>query len=178
MTVLVMRTSASAAESVKLDDLEPHALPLERADAHGMDVRRVPLAVAIDFILDLEDHITQPKKTSMPRYDSDIGAGATLPSFPRVVCSDPHAWVAAIMESATRKDSDYPEDMLQSIVRTELTLLVLHVSSISSMRNGRATTRQGTTQHLEASASLPRQFLRFILSFSCSLRMYPRFGSK
>jgi hypothetical protein len=70
ITVLVLRTGASSADQVRLDDLEPHALPLERSDAHGMDVRRVPLAVAVGFTINLENATREPLQKTIQRIEA------------------------------------------------------------------------------------------------------------
>jgi hypothetical protein len=66
-TVLVILTGTNRTSTsihVTLDRLEPFALPIERADATGLDILRVPLDIAVDFVTELEARIDERKGTS------------------------------------------------------------------------------------------------------------------
>lgn len=59
-TVLVILTGTNQTSSgihVTLNRLKPFALPIERADATGLDILRVPLDVAVKFVIELEGRI-------------------------------------------------------------------------------------------------------------------------
>lgn len=117
LTVLVMRTGASLVKEVTLDDLEPHVLPLERPDAHGIDVRRVPLSIAVDFIVNLEDHMSGPRKRAIHKYDSNLCHHEIPMGFDRTVRNDPQKWVAALMASGVRKIPDGLKDDIQEAIQ-------------------------------------------------------------
>ncbi|KAF2714992.1 hypothetical protein K504DRAFT_457172 [Pleomassaria siparia CBS 279.74] len=123
LTVLVMLTGASSTCQITLDDLEPHALPLDRrdGDAHGIDVRRVPLSIAVDFIVNLEERTTRGlrKQKMMNRYDSDLCCHRVPRGVDPTVRNDPHTWVAALMASDARKGPDCPNDIQEAIQRIE-----------------------------------------------------------
>ncbi|KAJ4305130.1 hypothetical protein N0V90_000660 [Kalmusia sp. IMI 367209] len=119
LTVLVMRTDASLENQVTLDDLEPHALPLERSDAHGIDVRRVPLAIAVDFIVNLEEHTREPRKRTTHEYDSGLCHHVIPKGFDRTVKNDPQMWAAALMASDMSKGPDRLKDIQEAIQRIE-----------------------------------------------------------
>ncbi|KAF2647625.1 hypothetical protein K491DRAFT_614308, partial [Lophiostoma macrostomum CBS 122681] len=114
LTVLVMRTGAPG--QVTLDDLDSHAVPLERSDAHGVDVRRVPLGVAVYFIVDLED-LTKQRTT--PKHDNDISPHEVPRGFDRIVKNDPRTWVVAMMECSASARHDSPRAVEEAIERSE-----------------------------------------------------------
>jgi hypothetical protein len=119
LTVLVMLTGASMANQVTLDDLEPHALPLERSDAQGIDVKRVPFAIAVDFIVKLEDLTREPTKRTTHKYDSDLCHHDYPTGFDRTINNDPQTWTAALMTSDVRKGPDCPRDIQEAMQRIE-----------------------------------------------------------
>jgi hypothetical protein len=116
LTVLVMRTGASSSHQVLLDDLEPHALPLGRSDAHGIDVRRVSLSIAVDFIVSLENRIRGPKKRMVHTYDSDLCRYHEIPDgFDQTVKNDPQLWVAVMKESIAKNGPDCLKNTQEAI---------------------------------------------------------------
>ena len=52
--MLIVRTKADCLIPILFDNLQQYALPLERSDAHGLDVVRVPLFIAVEFFTKLE----------------------------------------------------------------------------------------------------------------------------
>lgn len=115
-SVLVMRTGSSSGIEVSLDDLDPHALPLERADAENMDVRRVPLAVAVDFIVSLE---ARTKDNRIHKYDDKLCRHDFPKGVDRAVRIHPQTWVAALMAERTKVGSEMPHDVSEAIQRIE-----------------------------------------------------------
>jgi hypothetical protein len=74
-TVLVILTGTNRTSTgihVTLDRLEPFALPIERADATGLDILRVPLDIAVDFVTGLEARIDERKGTSGRTIDTSL----------------------------------------------------------------------------------------------------------
>ncbi|KAA8619107.1 hypothetical protein PtrSN002B_010903 [Pyrenophora tritici-repentis] len=64
-TVLVILTGTNRTGThVTLDRLKPFALPIERADATGLDILRVPVDIAVNFVTELEGRIDEQKETS------------------------------------------------------------------------------------------------------------------
>lgn len=120
ITVLVMRTGAPTACQISLEELTLHALPLERSDAQDMDVRRVPLHVAVDFIVGLEARTERPRKTAL-RHDNRLDDHWT-PDDDRSVKRDPKTWVAAVMAQYKRDVTECPwnvESALRQIKERE-----------------------------------------------------------
>jgi hypothetical protein len=54
-TVLVVKARPS--EDIFFDDLASHALPLKRSDVGDLDVLRVPLSVAVEYMIALGTHM-------------------------------------------------------------------------------------------------------------------------
>ncbi|KAF1851618.1 uncharacterized protein K460DRAFT_270540 [Cucurbitaria berberidis CBS 394.84] len=119
MTVLVMHTGTSLPSPITLEGLEPHALPLDRSDAHGIEVRRVPIKIAVDFIVGLENRTRGPQKEQAHEYDSDLCRHEVPDGFDRIVKNDPKMWVPALMASAMRKGYDSLKDTREAIQRIE-----------------------------------------------------------
>ncbi|KAH9875805.1 hypothetical protein IAQ61_003269, partial [Plenodomus lingam] len=74
-TVLVILTGTNRTSTgihVTLDRLKPFALPIERADATGLDILRVPLDITIDFVIELEGSINAQKETSGRTLDTSL----------------------------------------------------------------------------------------------------------
>ena len=108
MTVLVIRTQASDGVDVPLDDLESHSLPLERPDAEGIDVRRVPLSVAVDFVMKLEERNGGSRQRNMRPavYDHfNLSRHAVPDGFDPIVRTDPAMWAAAWASPGVRRDT-------------------------------------------------------------------------
>jgi hypothetical protein len=86
-TVLVILTGTDRTSTgihVTLDRLKPFALPIERADATGLDILRVPLDIAVNFVTELEGRIDERKETggrtldtSLCRHQIPLGYNAT-----------------------------------------------------------------------------------------------------
>ena len=114
-SVLIMRTGSSLGSEVSLDELDPHALPLDRADAETMDVRRVPLVVAVDFIVSLEARM---KESMVQEYDDNLSILSVPRGMNRNVKNHPQTWVAAMM-AARKLGNDVPFDVEQAIQRIE-----------------------------------------------------------
>ena len=115
LPVLVMRTGSPLIE-VSLDDLDPHALPLERADAESMNVRRVPLAVAVDFIVSLE---ARTKDSRVHKYDDKLCHHEVPEGVDPIVRTDPQTWVAALMAAGTKLGSETPRNVREAVQRIE-----------------------------------------------------------
>ncbi|KAF2014995.1 hypothetical protein BU24DRAFT_226278 [Aaosphaeria arxii CBS 175.79] len=120
VTVLVMKTGASMVDDVTLEDLDNYALPLERSDANGIDIRRVPLSIAVDFIVTLENRMRAQEKKKRQRFDSELGPFELPKGFDPIVKSDPQMWAAALMApSSTEKKTDPWSNVQQAIRRIE-----------------------------------------------------------
>jgi hypothetical protein len=105
LTILVVRTGALSLDQFTLEELGAHALPLEQSDADGLDVRRVPLSIAIDFIVNLEERTNGPREWTVREYDSKLGAHRCPKGFDWSVTDDPKTWIAALNAASTAGDS-------------------------------------------------------------------------
>lgn len=117
LTVLVIRTDASL--TFTLDSLEPHTLPLERSDAHGLDVRRVLLVVAVDFIVSLEGRTSEATKWTTKKYDNNLSCHEVPKGFDQSARNDPRTWVAALMAACTEKGPGCMTNIQEALQRLE-----------------------------------------------------------
>ena len=112
-TVLVARTGAEHGLSapISLETLKSCSLPLERSDVitPDVDVVRVPLAAAVQFIVSLEERedLAIPKAKNEPILDPSLD-----PSTPKgfeedtQVCCSPETWTDAVMVAAEKHGYD------------------------------------------------------------------------
>lgn len=111
---------------IPFDSLKPQALPLERFDIIGQDVDvvRVSLAAAVQFIISLEvrEDLANPK--------DEISLDSTLfPYSPkgfeenRQVCRSPDVWADAIMVAAEKHGYDNVIQTWDSIRRVQSALI-------------------------------------------------------
>ena len=94
-TVLVILTGTNRAGSgihVTLDRLEPFALPIERDDATGLDIVRVPLNIAISFITELEGRINERQATSGRPLDTSLCHHETPVGYSHDLTYDLRIW--------------------------------------------------------------------------------------
>jgi hypothetical protein len=104
-TVLVILTGTnliSAGIHVTLDSLKPFALPIERVDATGLDVLRVPLDIAINFITELEARIDERKEPSGRTLDTSLCVHSTPPGYNRDPTHDPSKWAQTMRAEALK----------------------------------------------------------------------------
>ena len=74
-TVLVVLTGENRSSTdihISLDPLEPFALPIDRDDAAGLDVLRVPLDIAVRFVIELEARVDERKEPSSANLDKSL----------------------------------------------------------------------------------------------------------
>jgi hypothetical protein len=104
-TVLVILTGTnltSAGIHVTLDSLKPFALPIERADATGLDVLRVPLDIAINFITELEARIDERKEPSGRTLDTSLCVHSTPLGYNHDLTYDPSIWAQTMRAEALK----------------------------------------------------------------------------
>ena len=118
-SVLIVRTGAECSIPFSFDRLRQHALPLQRSDASGMDVIRVPLYIAVEFFADLE------KASEESRDENDIDTslcGHTWPkTFDKSVRNHPETWVHALLSAfeSGLGDQDGLRDITEALSRIE-----------------------------------------------------------
>jgi hypothetical protein len=112
-TVLVARTGIEEGLSapISFESLKPQSLPLERSDVitQGVDVVRVSLAAAVQFIVSLEvrEDLASPKTNNELSLDISLG-----PHSPkgfednRQVSHNPETWADALMVAAEKHGYD------------------------------------------------------------------------
>ncbi|KAI4923541.1 hypothetical protein J4E85_008580 [Alternaria conjuncta] len=74
-TVLVILTGEDRTNTgihISLDPLKPFALPIERPDATGLVILRVPLDIAVRFIIELEGRIDEREGTNSATLDKSL----------------------------------------------------------------------------------------------------------
>lgn len=102
-TVLLVRTGEERELSspISFDDIRASSLPLDRDDAQGLDVIRVPLPVAVSFITSLEkrEDLASPRERPVDEWlcpNAEYGDDSLHVD----------TWVARIMEEADKKGID------------------------------------------------------------------------
>lgn len=129
-TVLIARTGAEEGLSapISFESLRSHSLPLQRIDANmqDVDVIRVSLAVAVQFIADLElrEELAFPKSENALFEDDSLD-----PAKPRgfegneQVCRNPEAWADANIIAAEKHGYDNNYKTRDSICRLQASLI-------------------------------------------------------
>ncbi|KAF3004772.1 hypothetical protein E8E13_001730 [Curvularia kusanoi] len=111
--VLVILTGANRISTdvpITLESLEPFALPIERDNATGLDIRRVPLDIAVKFITELECKIDERNDTSSRVPDRSLCVHDTPDGYNRdVKCplESTTRYHQAKRSPASRIDSQY-----------------------------------------------------------------------
>jgi hypothetical protein len=104
-TVLVILTGTNRTGSgihVTLDRLEPFALPIERDDATGLDIVRVLLNIAVNFVTELEGRIDEQQETSDRTLDTSPCHHATPVGYNHDITYDSSIW-AQVMRAEAMK---------------------------------------------------------------------------
>lgn len=104
-TVLVILTGVnriSAGIHVNLDILAPFALPIERTDATGLDMVRVPLDIAVKFITELEARIDERKETISRRIDTSLCHHQVPVGHNHDIAYDKDRWAQTMRAEALR----------------------------------------------------------------------------
>jgi hypothetical protein len=104
-TVLVILTGTNRTGSgihVTLDRLEPFALPIERDDATGLDIVRVLLNIAVNFVTELEGRIDEQQETSDRILDTSLCHHATPVGYNHDITYDSSIW-AQVMRAKAMK---------------------------------------------------------------------------
>ncbi|RMZ72066.1 hypothetical protein GMOD_00007057 [Pyrenophora seminiperda CCB06] len=104
-TVLVILTGTnptSTGINVTLDRLEPFALPIDRADATGLDILRVPLDIAVNFVTELEGRIDEGKETSGRTLDTSLCRQKTPYGYNRDIKNDVNIWAQTMLAEAMK----------------------------------------------------------------------------
>lgn len=104
-TVLVILTGTNRTSTgihVTLDRLKPFALPIERADATGLDILRVPLDITIDFVIELEGSIDAQKETSGRTLDTSLCHHQTPVGYYHDIAYDSSIWAQTMRAEAIK----------------------------------------------------------------------------
>lgn len=102
-TVLVVLTETSQISTdvhVTLDHLERFALPIERADSTGLNVLRVPLDIAVNFVVELEGRIDEQRKPGIQNLDTRLCCHAIPVGCKREITNDPDTWAGTMRAEA------------------------------------------------------------------------------
>jgi hypothetical protein len=104
-TVLVILTGTNRNVSgihVTLDRLEPFALPIERDDATGLDIVRVPLNIAVNFVTELEARIDERQEPSGRTLNTSLCHHETPFGYNHDLTYDSSIW-AQVMRAEAMK---------------------------------------------------------------------------
>lgn len=129
-TVLIARTGADEGLSapISLESLKSQSLPLDRSDVitQDVDVLRVSLAVAVQFIVSL----ALREELAIPKSKDELPLDTSLSPYPpkgfegnRQVCHSPEAWVDAVMVAAEKHGYDDIIETWDSIRRVQAGLM-------------------------------------------------------
>ena len=100
LVVLTETSQISTDVHVTLDRLEQFALPIERADATGLNVLRVPLDIAVNFVVELEGRIDEQRKPGIQNLDTRLCCHATPVGCKREITNDPDTWAGTMRAEA------------------------------------------------------------------------------
>ncbi|KAJ8111302.1 hypothetical protein OPT61_g6074 [Boeremia exigua] len=100
--ILTGTNQTSTGIEVTLDSLEPFALPVERADAASLDIRRVPLDIAIKFVTELESRIDERKETSGRTVDTSLCHHQTPVGYNHDLAYDSNVWAQTMRAEALK----------------------------------------------------------------------------
>ncbi|KAH6611842.1 hypothetical protein C7974DRAFT_406397 [Boeremia exigua] len=104
-TVLAIATGTnptSTGVQVTLDRLKPFALPIDRSDTTGLDVLRVPLDVAINFVTELESKIDEQKEPSGRTLDTSLCLHDVPDGYNRDIRYDRSIWAQTMRAEAMK----------------------------------------------------------------------------
>jgi hypothetical protein len=130
-TVLIARTGAEEALSapISLESLKSQSLPFERSDVitQDVDVIRVSLAVAVQFIVSLEVR----EELAIPKSKDELPLDTSLCPYPPPkgfeengqVCNSPEAWADALIVAAEKHGYDNIPETWESIRRVQAGLI-------------------------------------------------------
>ncbi|KAF2187981.1 hypothetical protein K469DRAFT_704263 [Zopfia rhizophila CBS 207.26] len=130
-TVLIARTGTEEGLSapISLEGLKSQSLPLERSDiiTQEVDVVRVSLAAAVQFIVSLEVR----EDLAIPKTKDKLPLDTSLCPFPppkgfeenNQVCHSPEAWADALMVAAEKYGYDNIPDTWASVRRVQAGLI-------------------------------------------------------
>jgi hypothetical protein len=119
-TVLVILTGTNRTSTgirVTLARLEPFALPIEKADATGLDTLRVPLNIAINFVTELEGRIDERKETSGRTLDMSLCRHQIPLGYNRDTKYDANMWAQTMRAEAMKIGFKKLEDTRYAAVR-------------------------------------------------------------
>ena len=106
-TVLVILTGVANRPStgihISLDALKLFALPIDRDDVTGLDILRVPLDVAVRFVIELEARIDEQKETISATLDKSLCLHQTPAGYSGDIRFYPNVW-ARIMRAEALKN--------------------------------------------------------------------------
>jgi hypothetical protein len=130
-TVLIARTGAEEGLSVPIsfESLKSQSLPLKRSDviAQDVDVVRVSLATAVQFMVSLEIK----EKLAIPETKDEFPLDTSLCPYPPPkgfeendqVCYSPEAWADALMVAAERHGYNNIPETWESVRRVQAGLI-------------------------------------------------------
>jgi hypothetical protein len=130
-TVLIARTGAEEGLSapISLESLKSQSLPFERSDVitQDVDVIRVSLAVAVQFIVSLEVR----EELAIPKSKDELPLDTSLCPYPPPkgfeengqVCYSPEAWADALIVAAEKHGYDNIPETWESIRRVQAGLI-------------------------------------------------------
>jgi len=102
LVILTGENRTSTGIRISLDCLEPFALPIDRDDAAGLDVLRVPLAIAVRFVIELEGRIDEQMEPSSANLDKGLCLHQTPVGYSGDIRFYPNVW-ARIMRAEAMK---------------------------------------------------------------------------
>lgn len=114
-TVLFVRTRAPG--DISFDDLASHALPLERSDMGNLDVLRVPLSIAVKYMVALETHMGESQGKNPNRFDAELLSLDIPLGFDSSVRRHPAMWGAAMAEVARKHGNGSMEQLAWPALR-------------------------------------------------------------
>ncbi|KAI4619125.1 uncharacterized protein J4E87_007712 [Alternaria ethzedia] len=105
-TVLVILTGGRSRTStgihISLDPLKPFALPIDRDDVARLDILRVPLDIAVRFVIELEARIDERKEPSSASLDKSLCLHQTPVGYSSDIRFYPNVWARIIQAEALK----------------------------------------------------------------------------
>lgn len=102
LVILTGTNQTSTGIIVTLDRLELFALPIERADATGLDILRVPLDIAVNFVTELEGRIDERKEPSGRTLDTSLCRHQIPVGYNRDLAYDSNIWAQTMRAEAMK----------------------------------------------------------------------------
>jgi len=124
-TVLVILTGenrTSTGIQISLDPLKLFALPIDRDDAAGLDILRVPLDIAVRLVIELEARIDERKGVNSATLDKSLCLQQTPVGYSGDIRSYPNVWARIMRAEALKIGFKELEDTKFAAVRVHAQL--------------------------------------------------------